>query len=89
MFAASGQEVALRSDILRRKAIERLVDAANAVDADGNPVDLTPIEIDDLEDDEDDEDEDQDEDEDEYQDEDEEGEATDDESPEIVAETEE
>jgi trigger factor len=85
MFAASGQEVALRSDILRRKAIERLVDAANAVDADGNPVDLTPIEIDDLEDDEDDEDEDEDE----YQDEDEEGEATDDESPEIVAETEE
>jgi trigger factor len=80
MLAASGQEVALRSDILRRKAIERLVDATNAVDADGNPVDLTPIEIDDLEGSgEENEDEN----------EDENGEATDDDSPEIVAETEE
>ncbi|MEA2058475.1 MAG: hypothetical protein U9O63_07125, partial [Actinomycetota bacterium] len=80
MFAASGQEVALRSDILRRKAIERLVDATNPVDADGNPVDLTPIEIDDVEDNND---------ENEEENEDENGEATDDESPEIVAETEE
>jgi trigger factor len=38
---ASGQDAVLSGDILRRKALERILDAAVAVDADGNPVDLT------------------------------------------------
>ena len=42
-LAESGQEAALTGDILRTKALERLVESANAVDANGSPVDLTPI----------------------------------------------
>jgi len=42
-----GQEEALSSDILRGKALERLVEAATPVDADGNPVDLTIIQVED------------------------------------------
>jgi hypothetical protein len=38
---ASGQDAVLSGDILRRKALERILDAAVAVDADGNPVNLT------------------------------------------------
>ena len=38
----SGQGHALAGDILRRKALERLLDAATPVDGDGNPVDLRP-----------------------------------------------
>ena len=41
-----GQEEALSSDILRGKALERLVEAATPVDADGNPVDLTIVQVD-------------------------------------------
>ena len=77
-FEASGQEVALRSDILRRKAIERLVDTASPVDSDGNPVDLTPIEIEETEQDEPEQDEP-----------DAEGETADGETPEVAAEIEE
>jgi trigger factor len=77
-FEASGQEVALRSDILRRKAIERLVDTASPVDSDGNPVDLTPIEIEETEQDESEQDEPDDE-----------GETADGETPEVAAEIEE
>ena len=40
-----GQEEALTSDILRGKALERLVEAARPVDSDGNPVDLTIIQV--------------------------------------------
>ena len=40
-----GQIEALTSDILRGKALERLVEAARPVDADGNPVDLTIIQV--------------------------------------------
>lgn len=40
-----GQKEALTSDILRGKALERLVEAATPVDADGNPVDLTIIQV--------------------------------------------
>ena len=77
-FEASGQEVALRSDILRRKAIERLVETASPVDSDGNPVDLTPIEIDETDQDESEQDEPDDE-----------GETADGETPEVAAEIEE
>jgi trigger factor len=42
-----GQEEALSSDILRGKALERLVEAATPVDSDGNPVDLTIIQVED------------------------------------------
>lgn len=47
-LGASGQDRALASDILRRKALDRVLETATAVDGDGNPVDLTV----DLEDDE-------------------------------------
>jgi trigger factor len=39
---ASGQEQALAGDILRRKVLDLLMSKARAVDAAGNPVDLTP-----------------------------------------------
>ncbi len=39
-LTASGQDSALTSDILRRKALDRVMEAAIPVDADGNPVDL-------------------------------------------------
>ncbi len=45
----SGQVEALTGDILRRKALDRLVEAATPVDAEGNPVDLTPV-VEDTED---------------------------------------
>jgi len=38
----SGQDEVLTSDILRRKALDRIVSGAIPVDGDGNPVDLTP-----------------------------------------------
>lgn len=40
-LAASGQEQLLVGDILRRKALERMVAAATAIDTEGNPIDLT------------------------------------------------
>lgn len=45
-WKASGQSESLTGDILREKALLSLVDAATPVDADGNTVDLTPVEID-------------------------------------------
>jgi trigger factor len=42
---ADGQVEALTGDILRERALTSLVDSATAVDSDGNPVDLTPVEI--------------------------------------------
>ncbi|MDJ0791872.1 MAG: trigger factor [Acidimicrobiia bacterium] len=44
-WKASGQIESLTGDILRERALESLVEAATPVDADGNPVDLTPVEI--------------------------------------------
>ena len=44
-WKASGQIESLSSDILRDKALASLIDAAKPVDADGNAVDLTPVEI--------------------------------------------
>jgi trigger factor len=41
-----GQVEALTSDILRERALTSLVDSATAVDSDGNPVDLTPVVVD-------------------------------------------
>jgi trigger factor len=41
-----GQVEALTGDILRERALTSLVDSATAVDPDGNPVDLTPVVID-------------------------------------------
>jgi len=51
-LAQSGQVVALAGDILRRKALNHILDQASPVDADGQPVDLTPpgYEEDDLDD---------------------------------------
>ncbi len=46
-WKASGQIESLTGDILRERALESLVEAATPVDADGNPVDLTPVEIED------------------------------------------
>ena len=40
-----GQVDALTSDILRERALSSLVESATAVDKDGNPVDLTPVVI--------------------------------------------
>jgi len=40
-FSQSGQELALASDILRNRALEAILSAANPVDEEGNPVDLT------------------------------------------------
>jgi trigger factor len=41
-LAESGQVVALAGDILRRKALNHILEQASPVDADGRPVDLTP-----------------------------------------------
>jgi trigger factor len=43
-FAETNQEKELRSDILRRKALDALLEAAVPVDSEGNPVDLSPPE---------------------------------------------
>ena len=43
MLTDGGQVESLTGDILRRKALDRVADAAVAVDADGNIVDLTPV----------------------------------------------
>lgn len=40
---SSGRGASLSGDILRRKALERLIAAAIAVDGDGAPIDLSPI----------------------------------------------
>jgi trigger factor len=45
-WKSSGQIESLTSDILRERALASLVESAKPVDADGNPVDLTPVEID-------------------------------------------
>jgi len=44
-WKVDGQVEALTGDILRARALTSLVEAAKAVDKDGNPVDLTPVEI--------------------------------------------
>ncbi|MFV1999925.1 MAG: trigger factor [Acidimicrobiia bacterium] len=44
-WRASGQIESLTGDILRERALTTLVDSAKPVDSDGNPVDLTPVEI--------------------------------------------
>jgi trigger factor len=44
-WKADGQVEALTGDILRARALTSLVEAAKAVDKDGNLVDLTPVEI--------------------------------------------
>ena len=41
----SGQIESLTGDILRERALSSLVEAAQPIDSDGNPVDLTPVEI--------------------------------------------
>jgi trigger factor len=46
-WKASGQVDSLTGDILRERALISLVDSATPVDADGNPVDLTPVVIED------------------------------------------
>lgn len=46
-WKASGQIESLTGDILRERALASLVDASTPVDADGNPVDLTPVVIED------------------------------------------
>ena len=46
-WKASGQTESLTGDILRERALASLVEAATPVDADGNPVDLTPVVIED------------------------------------------
>ncbi len=48
---ASGQVASLTGDILRRKAMERLIEGATPIDGDGNEVDLTPPVIEDADDD--------------------------------------
>jgi trigger factor len=44
-WKSDGQVDALTGDILRERALTSLVDSATAVDSDGNPVDLTPVVI--------------------------------------------
>jgi trigger factor len=44
-WKVDGQVEALTGDILRERALTSLVDSATAVDSDGNPVDLTPVVI--------------------------------------------
>ena len=46
-WKASGQVESLTGDILRERALASLVESATPVDADGNPVDLTPVVIED------------------------------------------
>jgi len=41
VLAANGQDSALAGDILRRKALDRILESSTPVDADGNPVDLS------------------------------------------------
>ncbi len=53
LVEANGQLNVLTGDILRRKALDRVIEASTAVDSDGNPVDLTVPE-DDLDEDDDD-----------------------------------
>jgi trigger factor len=50
-WKSSGQIESLTSDILREKALTSLIDAAKPVDADGNAVDLTPVVIEDEQED--------------------------------------
>ncbi|MDA2979744.1 MAG: trigger factor [Actinomycetota bacterium] len=45
-WKSSGQIESLTSDILRDKALAKLIDSATPVDSDGNVVDLTPVVID-------------------------------------------
>ena len=45
-WKSSGQIESLTSDILRERALSSLLDSAKPVDADGVPVDLTPVVID-------------------------------------------
>lgn len=52
----SGQEQSLADDILRRKALDFLIERATAVDADGNEVDLSALEVEDDDTEESDED---------------------------------
>lgn len=52
MLSDSGQVESLTGDILRRKVLDRVADAAVAVDADGNVVDLTPVVVGESDDDE-------------------------------------
>ena len=40
-FRASGQELALASDILRNRALDAILSNARPVDEEGNPVDLS------------------------------------------------
>jgi trigger factor len=49
-WRASGEIETLTGDILRERAITSLVDSAKAVDTDGNPVDLTPVVTEEVED---------------------------------------
>ena len=44
-WRTTGQIETVTGDILRDRALNSLVDAATPVDAEGNPVDLTPVEI--------------------------------------------
>ena len=52
MLEESGQIESLADDILRRKAHERISEAAIPVDAEGNTIDLTPVTVDEDDDDE-------------------------------------
>lgn len=56
-WKASGQVESLTGDILRERALLSLVEAAKPVDTEGNPVDLTPVEVDEVTSDDDDSDE--------------------------------
>jgi len=49
-WKADGQVDALTGDILRERALTSLVESATAVDREGNPVDLTPVVIEQKED---------------------------------------
>ncbi len=51
MLEESDQVESLTGDILRRKAHDRIADAAVAVDAEGNTIDLTPVTVDEEDDD--------------------------------------
>jgi len=53
MLDETGQIESLTGDILRRKALDRIAEAAVPVDADGNVVDLTPVAVDGDDDDDD------------------------------------
>jgi len=53
MLNETGQVESLTGDILRRKALDRIAEAAVPVDADGNVVDLTPVAVGEDDDDDD------------------------------------